>query len=85
MTGQEALEKIKKEFPEEIAGFKNYMELSKVAYETHMDQGYHVLKDMAKEEFVHAKHLRNILMKHNMFTPEHEKIWLEAEKEYMAM
>lgn len=55
------LDEIKRELPEELEGVSEYMKLAHEA-KMHGDHGNaQVLKDMAKEEYTHAKHLKCML------------------------
>ena len=82
MDKEKIFAKLKEDFKEEINDFYGYLEMSEEAEKAHMDQGYHVLKDMAKEEYIHAKHLKNILSGHGYWTDEFQTNWNEAEMKY---
>lgn len=75
------LEEIKHELPSEFDGVSEYMKLAHEA-KMHGNDGHaQILKDMAKEEYTHAKHLKCMLDEANIDYPGCEEKMQKAETE----
>lgn len=71
---------LQRRFAEEVADFNSYLLIAQTAHDADMEQAYHILKDIACEEYIHAKHLHTILSEHDALTAELETAWREAEE-----
>jgi rubrerythrin len=76
----EFLRKIKSDLPGEINGVKEYANLAKMAEDEDHDCWAAMMKDMAREERTHAKHIMHILDKNGVSYSELAPAFHEAEK-----
>lgn len=74
----ELYKKLKADLPDEIKGVKMYAELSKMAQEHNADCWAAMLKDMAWDENVHAKHIMHMLDKGGVMYEELLPMYIEA-------
>ena len=69
------LDKIRGKLADEVEDSLEYSHLAKEAMESGDDAYAHVLKDMAEEEYEHAKHIEYILDRAGVQHPDmHEKM-----------
>lgn len=80
----ELMTKIQKSLPEELDGVNHYAEMAKMADAEGKHGEAGVFRDMAHEEFCHAKHLKMMIHDHPTGEPpanhaDMVKKWKEAE------
>lgn len=65
----ELMTHIQKSFPEELDGVIHYAEMAKMAEKEGKHGEAGVFRDMAREEFCHAKHLKMMIHDHPVGEP----------------
>lgn len=81
MTRDEIITHLKAELKEELEGILKYNDLYEAADELDMPDVRYTARAIARDEWMHANYLRDILIEHGaMLSPECNLLWEKVEK-----
>lgn len=83
MTMEEIVKKLTAEFQDEMDDSKSYFEMAKSAEHMGNQEIAHGLFEISKDEFTHAKFIREVLIDNGITIPDASKVKWDETKERM--